>query len=183
MRSSHFVSSLLTRLLLFISLVCAGTLFDASSAQAKGKKFKIATIAPDGTPWSVLLNTFKKRVRKATQKELKPKVYLNGIKGDEQSIVRQVYSGKLQAGGVSTAALATVVPEMDILELPYAFPDFATADQVLGEVRPLVERILNQKGLTLLMYSENGYRSFATQNGCVKSPADLKAKKMRSQEF
>jgi TRAP-type C4-dicarboxylate transport system substrate-binding protein len=32
------------------------------------------------------------------------------------------------------------------------------------------------------MYSENGYRSFATKDKCIKSPADLKAMKMRSQE-
>ena len=181
MRSSISVSSRLSYTLLLTCLVLSGVAFNSSFVQAK-TKFKIATIAPDNTPWSILLNTFKKRVRKATKKELKPRVYLNGIKGDEQSIVRQVYGGKLQMGGVSTAALATVVPEMDILELPYAFPDFKTADKVLDDVRPLVEEILNLKGLTLLMYSENGYRSFATQGQCIKSPADLKAKKMRSQE-
>lgn len=153
-----------------------------SAAQAKGQKFKIATIAPDGTPWAQFLTQFKKRVRKQSKKELKPLVYLNGIKGDEQSIVRQVYAGTLQMGGVSTGALSTVVPDMDILELPYAFPDFATADRTLEELRPLVEEILNTKGLTLVMYSENGYRSFATKEKCVKSPSDLKAVKMRSQE-
>ena len=145
-------------------------------------KFKIATIAPDGTPWALLLNKFKKQVRKESNKELLPKVYLNGIKGDEQSIVRQVYKGSLQMGGVSTGALSTIVPDMDILELPYAFPDFKTADRVLDAVRPTVEALLNEKGLTLLMYSENGYRSFATKDKCIKTPADLKAMKMRSQE-
>jgi TRAP-type C4-dicarboxylate transport system substrate-binding protein len=145
-------------------------------------KFKIATIAPDGTPWAVLLNGFKKKVMKGSGKVLAPRVYLNGLKGDEQSIVRQVHKGSLQMGGVSTGALSTIVPDMDILELPYAFPDFETADRVLDSVRPTVEAILNEKGLTLLMYSENGYRSFATKDKCIQSPADLKAMKMRSQE-
>jgi TRAP-type C4-dicarboxylate transport system substrate-binding protein len=154
----------------------------SSSSYADPVKFKIATIAPDGTPWAHLLNGFKKKVRKASNKELLPRVYLNGLKGDEQSIVRQVYKGSLQMGGVSTGALSTIVPDMDILELPYAFPDFATADKVLDSVRPTVEALLNEKGMTLLMYSENGYRSFATKDKCIKTPADLKAMKMRSQE-
>ena len=145
-------------------------------------KFKIATIAPDGTPWAALLNKFKSKVRKESKKELMPRVYLNGLKGDEQSIVRQVYKGSLQMGGVSTGALSTIVPDMNILELPYAFPDLKTADRVLDEVRPTVEALLNEKGMTLLMYSENGYRSFATKDKCIKTPADLKAMKMRSQE-
>ena len=171
--TKHFLHSLLAFALL-------STL--SSAAFADPIKFKIATIAPDGTPWALLLNKFKKQVRKQSNKELLPKVYLNGIKGDEQSIVRQVYKGSLQMGGVSTGALSTIVPDMDILELPYAFPDFETADKVLDSVRPTVEALLNEKGLTLLMYSENGYRSFATKDKCIKTPADLKAMKMRSQE-
>lgn len=171
--TTRFIHSLLAFALI--------TTFSTSSF-ADPVKFKIATIAPDGTPWALLLNKFKKQVRKESNKELLPKVYLNGIKGDEQSIVRQVYKGSLQMGGVSTGALSTIVPDMDILELPYAFPDFATADQVLDSVRPTVEALLNEKGLTLLMYSENGYRSFATKDKCIQSPADLKAMKMRSQE-
>lgn len=155
----------------------------ATEARAEGAvEFKIATIAPKGSPWAVLLNKFKGAVSKATGKALAPRVYLDGIKGDEQSIVRQVYEGKLQMGGVSTAALATIAHDMDIIELPYAFTSFEQADRTLDTARPLVEEILAEKGLMLLMYSENGYRSFATQRGCVRKPSDLSAKKMRSQE-
>ena len=123
--TKHFLHSLLAFALI-------STL--SSAAFADPIKFKIATIAPDGTPWALLLNKFKKQVRKQSNKELLPKVYLNGIKGDEQSIVRQVYKGSLQMGGVSTGALSTFVPDLDILELPYAFPDFETADKVLDSV-------------------------------------------------
>ena len=45
-----------------------------------------------------------------------------------------------------------------------------------------METLLAEKGLMLLMYSENGYRSMATKEKCVRTPADLKAVKMRSQE-
>ena len=181
-RTLSFARCASMTLSLALALTFAFSVAHSGASHAKGKKFKIATIAPDGTPWAQFLTQFKKRVRKQSEKALKPLVYLNGIKGDEQSIVRQVYAGKLQMGGVSTGALSTVVPDMDILELPYAFPDFASADRTLEEVRPLVEEILNTKGLTLVMYSENGYRSFATKDKCVKKPADLKSVKMRSQE-
>lgn len=149
---------------------------------AEPVKFKIATIAPDGTPWSVLLNQFKRDISKASNKDLSARVYLNAIKGDELSIVRQVYRGDLQMGGVSTAALATIAKDMDILELPYAFETLERADKTLDKVRPIVEQMLAEKGMMLLMYSENGYRSMATQEKCVKHPSDLKAVKMRSQE-
>ena len=183
MHSSPLRSTLSTlkATLLGLSLTSLA-LLAPTATHAEPVKFKIATVAPDGTPWSVLLKQFKRAVSKKTNKELAARVYLNGIKGDEQSIVRQVYQGSLQMGGVSTAALATIVSDMDILELPYAFKTPQEADKVLDEVRPLVQQLLAEKGMTLLMYSENGYRSMATKEKCVRTPADLKAVKMRSQE-
>ncbi|GIW71793.1 MAG: C4-dicarboxylate ABC transporter [Planctomycetota bacterium] len=145
---------------------------------------KIATVAPDRTPWAELLARYEKEVEKSSGGRLEVRVYLGGIKGDEQSIVRQVFRGdSLQMGGVSTAAMATVVPDVDILELPYLFDSPEEADRILdGPARPILERMLEAKGMKLLMYSENGYRSFGTRFGFVRRPADLKARKMRSQE-
>ena len=125
-------------LLILVTLMLA-----LGSVHAKNK-FKIATVAPDGTPWSVLLNTYKKKVSKKSEKELYPRVYLNGVKGDEQRIVRQIYKGRLQMGGVSTGALSVIVPDIELLELPYAFKNAETADRVLEEVRPLVDQLLKE---------------------------------------
>jgi tripartite ATP-independent transporter DctP family solute receptor len=145
---------------------------------------RFATVAPDNTPWAYLLKKYKKALRKKTDGRVKMKVFLGGLKGDEQSLVRQTFKGKeLQGAGVSSGAMATLVPEMDILELPYLFDSFAAADKALdGPGRPIIDEILEKKGFKLLMFSENGYRSFGTKGGFVKSPKDLKARKMRSQE-
>lgn len=179
----HAKQQTLTRLISVALLAGAVALISpVAQSSAEPVKFKIATIAPDGTPWSMLLNQFKRDISKASNQELSARVYLNAIKGDELSIVRQVYRGDLQMGGVSTAALATIAKDMDILELPYAFETLEQADKTLDKVRPIVEQLLEEKGMMLLMYSENGYRSMATQDQCVKTPADLKAVKMRSQE-
>ncbi len=142
---------------------------------------KGATVAPPNTPWSELLKRYKKLVRKASDKAVKVKVYLGGTKGDEASIVRQVRKNDLQFAGVSAGAMSVVVPELDIFELPYLFDSYEEADRVLDAVRPQVEALLEAKGFKLIMYSENGYRCFGTKKP-IRTPADLKAVKMRSQE-
>lgn len=170
---------------LFTSLLVCGAASPTTAFAADGEfVLRFATVAPDNTPWAFLLKKYKKEIRKATDGRLKMKVYLGGMKGDEQSLVRQAFKGKeLEGAGVSSGAMATLVPEMDILELPYLFDSFADADKALdGPARAIIEEILETKGFKLLMYSENGYRSFGTKDGFVKSPADLKAVKMRSQE-
>lgn len=171
----------------FLLLAAAATLLglNATPAAAGDAEFtmKLATVAPDNTPWSDLLKRYRKAVKKSSGGRVKVKVYLGGLKGDEQSIVRQVFKGELTGGGVSTGAMSAIVPELDIFELPFLFETFKDADRIIdGAARAHVEKILEAKGMKLLMFSENGYRSFGTKGGFIKSPADLKAKKMRSQE-
>ncbi len=161
--------------------ICTTLFFCAQTAFAQ-TEFKLATFAPDGTPWSVLLKKINKQIAKESNQALKGKVYLGGVKGDEQAIVRQINSGALQMGGVSSGAIATIAKDMDILELPYAFANYEEVDRVMEQAKPLIEQILEQNGFKLLIYSENGYRNFASKSKCISSPADLKAVKMRSQE-
>ena len=168
-------------LLVFAAL---GMLAPTPALAAEGEiEMKVATVAPARTPWAKLLKKYRGALKKLTDGKVKMRVYLGGIKGDEQSIVRQVYKGTLHIGGVSSGAMSTVVPDLDLLELPYLFANHEEADRILdGPARPIIDSMLEEKGFKLLMYSENGYRSFGTKNGFVKTPADLKAVKMRSQE-
>lgn len=166
-------------------LALGGAAAIPTTALAEEAEFtlKIATVAPNQTPWTALLKRYRKAVKKATNGRVKVKVYAGGVKGDEQSIVRQTFKGKLQGAAVSTGAMATIVKELELLELPFLFDDFKEVDNILhGPALPIVEEILEAKGFKLLIMSENGFRSWGTKGTFIKTPADLKARKMRSQE-
>jgi len=165
------------------ALMAFAVTLPATASHADGPEFTLkgATVAPPNTPWSELLKRYKKSIRKVAGKRIKVKIFLGGTKGDELSIVRQVQKGVLQGAGVSTGAMSVIVPELDIVEMPYLFDSYAEADRVLDAVRPIIIEIIEAKGFKLVMYSENGYRSFGS-NKPIKSPADMKAMKMRSQE-
>ena len=60
-----------------------------------------------------------KKVTKASAGRIKYKFYWGGAKGDEQAILKKVIKNKLQMSGISTAALGTVIPELDALDLPF----------------------------------------------------------------
>jgi TRAP-type transport system periplasmic protein len=142
---------------------------------------KMATVAPDGTPWAEQLRKFKKRVEAETRVSIK--AYLGGGLGDENVTAGELKRGAIQLWGGSTGALATVVPELALFELPYLFRTYDEADYVIDRVLFAdMERLLGRRGLQVLFWAENGYRCFGTTFGPVRSPADLKGKKMRSQE-
>lgn len=143
----------------------------------------LGTVAPADSPWSALLTKFKKNVEEKSGGKLKVKLKLGGMLGDENEMVTKAQRGQIQAVGASTGALASAVPELHLVELPYLFHNANEADRVIDDVlTPAYEPLFKKRGLVLGFWSENGFRHFGTRDHVVKTLADLKGKKMRSQE-
>jgi tripartite ATP-independent transporter DctP family solute receptor len=144
---------------------------------------KLASVAPEGSPWADGLSSFKTAVESGTHNRVNVRLFIGGTLGDENETVLQCQRGQIQGVGASTGALASLVPELSVLELPFLFKNGAEADNILDKVLlSSAEQAFGAKGFKLGFWSENGFRSFGTQFGFVKSPADLKGRKMRSQE-
>ncbi len=140
-------------------------------------------MAPDGTPWSKSLEVYKKRIESVTSGRVKIKVFLGGVLGDETQTSQELRRGALGAWAGSLGALATSVPELGVLDLPYLFRSEAEADFILDEVvHDDLAKLLEKRGFVLAAWGENGYRGFGTKFGPVRTPAALKGHKMRSQE-
>lgn len=166
-----------------VALVACLAVLPFAQAQDGVYTLKIASVAPEGTPWSDGLTQFKKAAETASGGKLKVKLFLGGVLGDENETVLQTQKGQIQAVGASTGAIASIVPELNVLELPFLFRTAAEADFILdGPALPTLEKAFRDRGLQLGFWSENGYRSFGTTFGFIKNPLDLKGHKMRSQE-
>lgn len=170
-----------------LHLVFAGALAlllaSTGSVQAEEEySCRIATIAPDNTPWSSLLSDYEKAVEEASDGRINIKISLGGAMGDENATVRMAARGRIQAVGVSTGAVATLVPELSGVEIPFMFRSAKEADYVLDKMllEPM-EKLFREKDLVLGFWSENGFRHYGA-NFEIDDPSDLKGKKMRSQE-
>jgi len=154
------------------------------SAQAQEPEFdlNIGTVAPDNTPWAQQLQEMKRRIEADSGGRIRVRLFLGSPDG-ELSLARQCQDGQYEGVGVSTGAIATVVPQMGVFELPYLFSSLEEADQIIDDVlyEPISD-ILAANGIKLYLFSENGYRNFATQGVVVHAPSDLGALQMRSQE-
>jgi len=154
------------------------------SAQAQEPEFdlNIGTVAPDNTPWAQQLQEMKRRIEADSGGRIRVRLFLGSPDG-ELSLARQCQDGQYEGVGVSTGAIATVVPQMGVFELPYLLSSLEEADQIIDDVlyEPISD-ILAANGIKLYLFSENGYRNFATQGVVVHAPSDLGALQMRSQE-
>jgi tripartite ATP-independent transporter DctP family solute receptor len=144
---------------------------------------KFATVAPPDTPWSKHVDRLKKRVKEETGGRVRVKAYLGGALGDENSTASRCRKGAIAGWAGTFEALASIVPELAVFGLPYLFPSEKKADDILdNHIKNDLVALLDKAGFVLLFFSENGYRSIGTNFGFVKSTADLKGKKMRSQQ-
>jgi TRAP-type C4-dicarboxylate transport system substrate-binding protein len=144
---------------------------------------RMATVAPPNTPWSAQMESLKERIESASNGRVDVNIF-PGASDGENSLARQCKDGSLEAVGVSTGALSTLVPAMSVFELPFLFDSAEQADRIIdNHLFDDVEQLLADAGFQLYIFSENGYRNFATTNGTViDEPSDLAGVQMRAQE-
>ncbi|MCZ8341950.1 MAG: TRAP transporter substrate-binding protein DctP [Leptospira sp.] len=164
-------------------LVCASVALTISGGLSAQTTVKLATVAPDGSPWANELSKIKKKIETESQGQIKIRLYPGGQMGGENEILQQVIRGKLQGAGLTAGALANTIKELNVLEIPYLFNSYAQADCVLDEhVIEDYRKLFESKGLIFVTWAENGYRSIGTKSNPIKTPADLKGIKIRIQE-
>lgn len=162
-----------------------GALLVASPALAEDPKpllIKVGSVAPEGTPWSDWLDGVKSRLEKDSGGRLKLKLFLGSKLGGEKEMVEETRNGNIGMFGGSAGALASFVPELAGIELPYLYASDAEADFVLDKIRPNVTKLLEAKGFVMVMWGENGWHGYGIKGKCVEKPDDMKGLKMRSQE-
>lgn len=153
------------------------------SLQLQAKTIKFGTVAPTGTPWADTLDQISKRVKKDSNGKLNIRTYLGGQLGGEIEILNGIRRGRIEGGGLTSAALASVIPEMDVLEMPYVFESNEEADFILDKhLFDYFKKLFDDKDLILVTWAENGWRNIGHKKKVIKEPSDLVGEKIRSQE-
>jgi len=165
------------KFLIFFTFIFSYNIF------AKDISVKFGTIAPAGTPWADSLEEIKNRVGKNSNNQIKIKTYLGGQLGGELEIMQKIRRGNIEGGGLTCGAMASIIPELDLLEVPFLFDSSEEADFILDNylLEPF-KKLFEAKGFVMLTWAENGWRSIGHKSKLIKSPTDLKAVKIRSQE-
>lgn len=147
-------------------------------------EMKIATVAPEGTPWEKQLRKMRSYVQENTGGRVRVKMFMGGALGGEKALVRRTSQGSVQVFGGSTAALGSMVPELNVIEAPYLFDNTTQADRALDSdaVLAIVRRAVERRNFKFGFWAENGFRSWFTKDRPIRNPADLRGLRMRSQE-
>ncbi len=143
---------------------------------------KFSHVVAADTPKGKASEFFKKRAEELTKGKVKVEVFANSALYKDKEELEALQLGAVQMLAPSLAKFGPLgVKEFEAFDLPYIFDDYTELHRITqGPVGASILKKLEPKGIVGLAFWDNGFKSFSA-NTPIKTPADLRAKKMRIQ--
>ncbi|MGD8519697.1 MAG: TRAP transporter substrate-binding protein DctP [Desulfobacterales bacterium] len=123
----------------------------------KANVIKIATLAPEGSPWIRTFKAVNDDILEKTNNQVRFKIYPGGILGDEGDMLRKVYIGQIQGAVLTSSGLSSIFSEMDVFQIPFLFEKYQEVDYVIEKMDAFFKKGFDDKGYTMLGWSEGGF--------------------------
>lgn len=128
-------------------------------------------------------NYFAELVEERTEGRIRILVMPEAELGAEKDVLKQLQYGGVDFARVSLSQLAELIPEMNVLEMPYLYEDSRHMWKVLdGEIGDRFLKMADEKDLTGLSWYDAGVRSFYTSEKKIACLEDLRGMRIRVQE-
>ena len=143
---------------------------------------KFSHVVANDTPKGKAAEMFAKKAAELTKGKVKVEVYANSTLYKDKEEMEALQLGAVQMLAPSLAKFGPLgVKEFEVFDLPFIFSDYDALRRVTnGAVGKQLLSKLEPKGIRGLAYWDNSFKSFSL-NSPIKSPADLKGKKLRIQ--
>jgi tripartite ATP-independent transporter DctP family solute receptor len=126
---------------------------------------------------------FKEQIEKRSNGEIVIDIYPNGELGFERELAEAVQMGELPMATSTTSPLASFVPDLLILDVPFSWNNRKEVWGALdGELGKYLEKQLMSKGFQPLGMVENGFRNVTNNKRPIEKPDDLRGVKLRTME-
>ena len=168
-----------------VSKLLVGLLVGALSLSAYAQQpivIKFSHVVAADTPKGKAAEMFAKKAAELTGGKVKVEVYANSTLYKDKEEMEALQLGAVQMLAPSLAKFGPLgVKEFEVFDLPFIFGSYDDLRKVTnGPVGKQLLSKLEPKGIRGLAYWDNGFKSFSL-NSPIKSPADLKGKKLRIQ--
>jgi tripartite ATP-independent transporter DctP family solute receptor len=150
------------------------------SASVQAKEWKGWNIHVAGYPNTIAMDKFAELLNQKSGGKLQLKMYHAGTLGSQPDAIEQVRMGGLEIANFSLGPLGPIVPEANVVSLPFIFKDVDHVWRVLdGKAGDMIKEGLAKKGLIALAWYDGGARSFYNSKKPIKTPADVVGMKIR----
>jgi len=143
---------------------------------------KLGHIADPQNPYAQGAQKFADLVAEKSGGTIKVEVYPSSQLGNQRDLVEGLTLGTLDLTMTSTAVLGNFHPQVAVFDLPFIFRDREHAFKALDTVGMEIAKDLEEKGMKVLAYYENGVRNMTNNIRPIRVPEDMKGLKIRVME-
>ena len=156
--------------------IVAFALLSARPAEA-AITLKFGTVAPQDSPWGKDLKQWAKEVSDDTGGEAQIDFQWNAQAGDEALMVQKMRTGQIDGALVTPLGLGqTGVNDVFLFALPGLFTSWQKVDAAREAVKDDLTKQFDQKGFTIVGWSDVGVLRQMTAGFEIHHPADLRGK-------
>lgn len=164
---------------------CGSTKEETGGESSEKEKFvlNLGHVGPADTdhPWQKYVEVFAKRVEEETGGQVQVQSYPASQLGADREMLEGMQQGVVDMALVGTIAMGNFVPQYQVWDLPYIFPnDQAKKDEIVnGPIGEEIAGYAREKGFEVLSYWHHSNRSMSNSKRPIESIDDLKGLKMR----
>lgn len=152
------------------------------AGNASAETLRLSHNTGNSTSWHLGAERFAELLNEASEGELGVRVFPNAqlSGGDQMRQAEMVGRGALDLLITSAINVTPLVPEMAVFSLPYLYANYDEVDAtVQGEPAKLLESILDERGIIVLAWGENGFRELTNSVRPVRTPEDIRGLNIR----
>ena len=168
-----------TRLLLAMAFALASAMPVGVGAQTP-VNIRLATLAPDNSPWTSALRSMGTSWEKSTEKRVRLTVYAGTVPSESSAIARMAVDG-LQAATLMVAGLAEIDEGFNVFGIPFFFESDAELAYVEQQLTPLMQERLRNKHYRLVNWGNAGWIQLFSKKP-IRTLADVKQAKLYTTE-
>ena len=153
----------------------------ATTAQAQAVTLRFASEAARSDPQFAGGEKFGELLKAKTNGAMDVKVYAESSLGNAQSAISGTRAGTIDVVISGSSNYTGILPLLGVFDIPFMFKDTAHAYRVLdGKIGQEIMEKLRDSGLKGLAYWDTGWRELTNSRGPVRTPADVKGLKVRT---
>lgn len=143
-------------------------------------ELKMATALPASHPLVKAMDSLKEKAAAKSGGTVKIAIYPAGQLYNDKNMNDAIMSGGIDMGLNTVGRWASIIPAMDVFDVPFLFPDYEKVDHAIdGGLGDKLGSELQKKGVRPLIWADYGFVQFANNKKEIKSPADFAGLKIR----
>ncbi|MDR3295064.1 MAG: TRAP transporter substrate-binding protein [Clostridiales Family XIII bacterium] len=147
-----------------------GSAGDTPAATDDGKVYtmRIGTGSGGADPQPFYLRAYADKLEELSEGRIDVQVYESGQLGNMAQLIQGVQDGSIECVSFPTTYFATVVPEINMLDVPYLWNDPGEAAGLLNANTTSLDAALDAKGVTMVSYIRNAGRMLISSKDLTK---------------